>query len=41
MKKYILDVLKMKHGFWAWLFMWMPIWAIGFYVGYFIQRILR
>ena len=39
MKKYIVDCLGGKYGFWAWLLMWMPIWAIVFNIAYFVTKI--
>lgn len=39
-KKYIIDCLKMKYGFWIWLLMWIPIWVIGFNLGYFITKLI-
>lgn len=41
MKKHtILNCLKGEYGFWAWLLMWLPIWAIGFNIAYFVTKIL-
>lgn len=40
MRKYILDCLKGKYGFWMWLVMWMPIWGILFNLAYFITKAL-
>lgn len=40
MKKHIINCLKGKYGFWAWLLMWIPLWAIAFNLAYFVTKIL-